>query len=49
MKPRSKIVGAGCFGWYVEPHGRNKAMALRLMVDQQRNEVLIIAMPRREG
>ena len=48
MAKLTRIVGAGCFGWYVEPHGRNKAMALRLMVDQQRNEVLIIAMPLRE-
>jgi hypothetical protein len=48
MAKLTKMLGFKHTGWYIEPHGKNKAMALRPNPENDTNNILIMAMPQRE-
>ena len=45
----TKMLGLAYNGWYIEPHGKNKAMVLRLKPEEDQGNILIMAMPQKEG
>lgn len=48
MAKLTKMLGFKHTGWYIEPHGKNRAMALRPNPENDTNNILIMAMPQRE-